>query len=955
MLKLFRINKFDQHFLFWKLFWLLIVSVSSFYFLLIFGEKILDISKELFLINPVVFVLLSVLLVLIIAGLVSFLIKPGIQLKKQEIYNQPSWIFYLYWGVIDGLLFWSLYNFIVHSNIYWWYGVWKIGLIVVLVIILSKWLNEKITKLPNLVFKSFASGAVGIDNDKLNFKVSAQNAAAGLQRLDDYINVVGLYGGLGFGKSSYARMIIESFDVKKTLYTYISLTETNEAKDFSKLFAERWMETITERYPKIDIASYLPFMQSILRESGNGVLSDILNILSTLNRGLIKTKAVIFDKFYSTKDTSNFTSPSIGKIFGNIPEIKESIWVIMVDEIERAQLDEIYRLVEIVERFKSEGRTGLPIKLLFIFCISEPQFSEYLKTFEKTDIRVFPIQTFFYTDPKSIVHRIFLPPVEPRLKQAYLMERLNKLTDKEGVNVPKEISPHTIGDPSRSFMIKHEDALGYIVGLLAICSPRVIDRTVTALDFFYGSFRDRVGGLKQNMIRFSDILTLEFIKIQYPYLIEFFKETIHFLIAQTETDHMKGYFLKKELEEKKINLTGWIEGVTNKKLDSKEEEEVLKLIGLVMYYYFDFLNKDYDTKDKFKYSGTTSYPEIMNDYLSLVSESIETGYRKFSQFYQQHQDSKSDIFLTNINSKDLVDYARFLQDMHNSPQNLNLDLVVELSRRLLSGDIKLEPMNVGDTMFDEAVYQLVFQILAVTEKEGDESSKGLQVVMKVLKDILNASVINIGAKYIILNSLANNERGSGSSIHRRLDMCFDKLLKYHEADIKGLVENVFNDAEKRYFTNKSKQVIYENEENFFYVLYQSWSGSRNEKDEIQKIRNAAKRNLIKHPDAIKLYWNRYPFKEGWRNLSDVFNDDPFFSSKEVNNGLYMPLETLIEITNESEVDDKEIMAKIAFWGGLIKDPGFQKTFELKDDFSTLRAILIKRGFLKNILEKISIN
>ena len=243
----------------------MVISTGSFYFILTIDKKILDAFNTLLYLNLHLFIGICTIFLLVFLGLIGFFIKPGVQLKKQVIHNQPSWVFYSYWGIINSLLLWSLFVFLSENREYWWNGSWKFGLILSLIIIISKWLNERIAKLPNLAFKSFASGAVGINDDKLNFKISAQNAATGLKKLDDYVNVVGLYGGLGFGKSSYARMIMESFDVKETLYTYISLTETNEAKDFSKLFAERWSETLAERYPKIDVASYLPFMQSILR------------------------------------------------------------------------------------------------------------------------------------------------------------------------------------------------------------------------------------------------------------------------------------------------------------------------------------------------------------------------------------------------------------------------------------------------------------------------------------------------------------------------------------------------------------------------------------------------------------------------------------------------------------------------------------------------------------------
>lgn len=938
-----KFDKFYRHLFVWKLFWIFSVSFTCFFFFYRYGVLVRSLVTDLFYANQFPFIALGIPALLITLGLILFFIRPGFQLKKQALNNQPSWIFYSYWGLVNGLILWSVVALITHPIKVWLSGYYLIGLVLALAIILLKLINECLYKSSKPTFRNFAAGAVGLKDDKLTFGVPAKNAASGIRNLNNYVNVVGIYGGLGFGKSSYARMIIENFDPTETLYTYISLTETNEARDFSKLFAERWLETLSERYPKLNVASYLPFMQSILRESGNGLLSDFLKIISFFNLGLIRTKAVVQDQFYGDKNI--FTSKTIGKIFGNIPEIKESLWIIMMDEIERAQFDEIYRLVEIVERFKSEGRSGLPIKLIFVFCISEPEFKEYLEAFASTDTRVRPLQTFFYADPKSVVHRIFLPPVEPAMRYKYINDLLTNIARQESVNIPQEIYPDTLGDPTFRFMVKHEDAMGYVVGILAESSPRVIARVATALEFFYGSFRDRTGGQQVNAIRFSDVVMLEFIKIRYPFLIEFFIKTIHLLVAQTERDNTEGYFIKKELEEKKIGLIGWIESITGRKLTENEKSDAEKYIGLVMHYYFDFLQRSYDTKNKIQYSGTTSYPEAMHDYLSLVHESIETGYRKYSQIYQQHKKGGSNKILYSLENKDLFGYARFLNDILDVPQDLSVGVVNELGERLVNGKIILQPMNVGDTEYDEAIYQFVFRILAVTEKDNSKETpdEGLQLVLKILEKTLSSSTINIGAKYIILNSLANNERGGGSSIHQRLETAFQKLLKYFERDIKNTIKLVFEDSEKRYFSGR--QVIYKDEENFFYTMYQSWSGSKKAKYEIDKIRNAAKRSLQQYPEAIKLYWSKYPLKEGWKDLDDVFKGDPFFSGSEVNNGLYMPLETLILITKQSHVEDKEIKKKLAFWESLVNDTRLKESFELKDDFSTLKAVLMKRGFL----------
>lgn len=865
-----------------------------------------------------------------------FLIKTSLQLNKQDLRKKQSWVFYFYWGIINTFLLFSFYCFTLNTK-HWW-----AFLLTSTIIILCKWTNEYIGEKIDLSFKDFASGAVGIDNDKLDFKNSAKNTAEGLIHLQNYVNVVGVYGGLGFGKSSYARMIIENLNKEEVLYTYISLTETNEAKDFSKLFAERWLETLSARYPKIDITSYLPFMDSILRESGSGVLSDLLKIVSAFNSGLIKTKSKFFDNFYA-KERPFYVSNRVAKLFGNITEIDEDVWVIMVDEIERAQFDEIYRLVEIIERFKNEGRSGLPTKLLFLFCISEPELSDYLDMYKPNDPRAHLLRTFFYEDPKSITHKIFLPPTETSIKQRFVLDLLNKVIDRENLDVPKEVSPHAIGDPSRSFM-NHKDAAEYTIALLREESPRVVSRITNALDFFYGAFKSRAGEIQKNAIRFNDIVTLEYIKIKYPYLVDFFVKTINILVNQDEMNNVDAYFLKKELEEKKLDLIGWIELVTNKKIPTLEKDAVLKMVGLVMYYYFDFLNKDYDTKTKDKYFGTTSYPEVMNDYLSMMAEGIETNYRTNNRIYNKHKSNPSGV-VTSLSNEDLISYTRFVFDVPSSPANILMDLIKELADRITNGKIKSEPSNVGDTSLDEAIYQLTFQIVALVEKEKDSDlpSKNIEVVFSVIKSVLSAPKLNTGVKFIMLSSFINNERGGGSSIHFRLENAFKRIMKYYESDIKILIKSVFKEAEDRYL-NGSK-ILYEHEENFFYTLYQGWSGSKDSQNEIAKIRAAAQRGLVKHHEAIKLYWNKYPAKEEWSTLQDVFDNDRFFSMNDTNNPLYMPLETLINITKKANVKDPEIQVKLKLWDTIKDDPRVKDISIIKDDTSTLKSFLIRNGFL----------
>jgi hypothetical protein len=901
---------------------------------------------------------------LIAGGITALVIKPISQIRIQAYRNRPSWVFYLFWSVILTLGCFALNSYWKDSAVVnldkFFQTDYIIYLTVIILWILLKWVIEYLfidTKLFNP--SAFASGSVGIAGDKLGFTVSAKNTADGLLKLEGYVNVVGLYGRFGFGKSSYARMVVENLDSNKVLYTYISLTETNEAKDFSKLFAERWLETLSARYPKIDITSYLPYMDSILRESGNGIVSDLLKLLSSLNRGLVQTRAKFFDTACSYKP--KYTTDKVARLFGNISDIEEGVWVVMIDELERAQFDEIYRVVEIIERFKNEGRSGLPVKLLFLFCISEPEMQEYLNKYENGDPRAHLLKTFFYSDPKSISHRIFLPPVEPDVKLKFVLGLLNEFVDREEIKVLdenkneiKNISAHLYSDPSRSY-VNHKEALEYVVATLQESSPRDVTRIRYSLDFFYAAFKDEIGEVDKNSIRFSDILAFEYIKLKFPYLIDFFSKTIFHLVNQSESRGMSTYFLKEELKSGKKDLFGWIEQVTGVTVPDRDKETVNKLIAVVGYSYFDFIKHDYERDTKYQYAGSTSYPEIMADYLTLLSDGTQTSYRKNNRIYQSHKDVNDGV-IAGLDNAELISYARFMFDVYRAPVSLNLDLILELGKRIASGTIAPDPMNIDNTALDEAIYQFVFQIVALMEKEKEAQlpSESIKQTYESLKLVLSSDKLPSNVKFLALSSLVNNERGGGSSIHGRLDFAFGKLRKYYDKELKELIKQVFDEYDNRYLSGD--KVLYDFEENFFFTIYQGWSGLGSSTKEIEQIRNAAKRNLMKYPVALKHYWRKYPAETGWKTLDDVFEADRFFSTHDTNHPLYMPLETLLEITEKANIDDEELKIKSAFWGSIKNDPRLKDvTTVVKDDDGTLRSFLIRHSFLESpVIENLAV-
>jgi hypothetical protein len=175
-----------------------------------------------------------------------------------------------------------------------------------------------------------------------------------------------------------------------------------------------------------------------------------------LNFGLSKTVAKCWDLSALKKEEGKeiFVPNSTAAMFNYISKIKEDVWIINIDEIERAQLDEIYRVIEVIERFKHEGRFGLPVKLVFLLCVSGSDLQkrlEHLKGFgnEKSQL----IEDFFFNNPKSRDCNLFLPFVSRELKEKFVVESLEKVLGKKELGLIKNPNS-TNSNPLKNFFKK---------------------------------------------------------------------------------------------------------------------------------------------------------------------------------------------------------------------------------------------------------------------------------------------------------------------------------------------------------------------------------------------------------------------------------------------------------------------------------------------------------------------
>jgi len=712
-------------------------------------------------------------------------------------------------------------------------------------------------------------------------------------------------------------MIIEAVGAEKSLYSYISLTETNATNDFSKLFAERWFETLNERYPTINIAPHVASLESILRESTNhsALVSAISQILVKLNFGLSKTVAKCWDLNALKKEEGKkiFVPSSTAAMFNHIPEIKEDVWIINIDEIERAQLDEIYRVIEVIERFKHEGRFGLPVKIVFLLCVSGSDLQkrlESLKSNEKSQL----IADFFFNNPKSRDCNLFLPLIPTKIKKRFVQESLNKIlarfdlkevAEPDYYNEETSLSEIIDSDNYISHFRDETNALSWIINNLSSESPRMIVKVCQELEFFYYSFRDLEGKYAANQLAICDAICLSLIKMKYPFLIEVFKynesHESYLLLEEKDTP-------KKRLE---IIINDTFEDSVSARIAIDQIDKFINLVGISSYRICKKLN-DKNPLEGIYYSRRTSNSSTMIDVLNLhLSKSSDASQEIYEDASQEIYESDNHReALRKTSNPNLLKYSYDLAKTAGSSWDKHLDVAKELFERLEIGTTKNKKFILIPSILSSnsdnntASYRFLFAISYAIEKglnyaEKEMSKKASTEIWECIRKFLESDKITIDDKYIFLSGFTNNSRAT-SSTGKRLTGLFKDIVETINNGVserRKLIEIVFEDANRRYFSgNKS---IYENEENFAHVLFQSWRGKKDATENIDAIRKAAARGIEKYPQAVDYHW---------KITIERFDDNLVSTSKEFE--IFAPeqlkkiTEDAIELTDDQSLKEK---------------------------------------------------
>ena len=630
----------------------------------------------------------------------------------------------------------------------------------------------------------------------------------------------------------------------------------------------------------------------------------------------------------------------MGKIFGGIPLITEDIFVVVFDEIERAKLDEVYRLVEIIERFKNEGRTGLPVRLVFFVCLDPDEFENVLHR-QADDPNAILLEGFFFNDPKSFTDRIFLPPHSMEAKNTYLLTKSEELVKRYQLkNLPAKLDPFIVNSPAREdeFEESQQKALGNMLDILSGTSPRVLNRALNSVQRTYASLARGLGPERLEKIRLADLLAMEYIKIRFPYLFQFFAETNGILkasigIGQTNAG-WGAYFIHSKLRDRGIkDIFEWIKDVTGKEIDKNDKSVATRLLSLVYDYGIRWIEADqnYDNITgvavEMIYEDACSLSSSINMHNYLVLYEFEKDIPTFRQvrtLYKEHKQKA--LNLQEIENILLLQYARFLYDVSPkipTPIEMHIDLLKELTRRVIATTYNQEKYALMDSARTDATYRVIFETLTLIEYAEQKTQKKKQteyykIAWDNLKEIFVSSAVSSDIKLQILDSFVNTEKGSGSSIHRRLVHSFKILQTLYAEEMKEVLQHVFDEIDERYISKGED--IYAKEESPIFVIFQNWSTNQNNFEEIEKIRSIGRKHIYKHPDAIKrYYWDNFPIYDDsnpWDGYEDVLNTH--------------------SLAFDTNLNGDEVKNNKAFQ---------EKINTLKSNDVTLRSLLTEQGFL----------
>lgn len=849
-------------------------------------------------------ILLSFLMILLPFGVLFYK-----EFKKENIWCVYSWAYY-FLGLLAFIPISCYFCYKIHFNFRVNFDLFLIVwlLLCVCLLRLIRWRASKIDFSADWLF---ASDSASKKEDKFDFKISAESVADKIIDDDSMLKVYLLDGSQGHGKSSYSRMIVESLgEPKDVLYTYVSLTETNEENDLAKLFEERWDKTLAERYPKINSGCFDGLADIIRIPETRFSLKDLFAIFKPIDFPVNKTRAIEIE---GRSSKSKYCSAKNSRLFRCVSKIYEKVWVIVFDEVDRALPREIYRLIEIIERFKYLENGCFPVKLRFIICASREKLKELLEGVEDTNDKPLAglIRDFF--DLKNPDTVFSLPIVSFERRRQFVRENLKNIykNGEEQEIYAKTADYIEIVDTTREWL-KPVESLQFTINLLANESPRVARKCINSAFFRSKLFLER--------IRFSDLVLMEYIRTKYSFLFDFMGETIKELFSMSEGNILKMNFRDRQRLKHQISsasgglgssnnpkdmLNDWIKEVCPS-VKEQDLDSAIQVFSAVSFCYIEYCVNNFQ---RYFSENSLSYKWNLDRYLKLSAARNEE-YERFDILYSKHKGVVGDIFKELSSSDDLIRYALAVCRIEDVPARVLLETAKELWHRLKLKKIKFVRHDYsGASLRKDAIARiplLLYLILKGKWKDADNSD--VKEATELFIEVLHSPDVEIGLKIGLLEYI-----WSAKDVHERpfaLEMTvlfYQHLLNTQYSDkIKDAYRYVFKEFDKKYLDDKNN--IYELEENAFYVLFHAWSGRVDEK-EINKIHAVAQKGIDANPEAIQQLWKLLTDENGGRPLSGQHILHP--NSNRVS--LYIHLDKLIEITKIVMKDDRELLQKVAYY------------------------------------------
>ncbi|WP_412732155.1 P-loop NTPase fold protein [Minisyncoccus archaeiphilus] len=565
--------------------------------------------------------------------------------QVQRLREKKSYVYYILNGLLYSIAFSA--GFFLSTVCGWGIGCFILFIInIFLLLFLVGYYNS----IKSRIDFSWYYGPDVVQDEKkdfLGFKNSAALLAEEIRLISQAVEVICLCGSAGAGKSSYLAMTLENLDKNKFLYTYISLSETNEEHDFAKLFNKRWFNTISERYPKVDVNFLMPILDSVFRDFNGGILSRLFSVVNDSNSPII--------------NTSKVDSKTLCK-FGGIDTFEEGHWIIVIDELERSKPEEMYRVVETIERFK-HMKGVLPINLIFILPFSSDKLNIMEERF-LDNVLVYQVNNFL-SDNKTVTRRKVVPLGNEKDKESYICSELTRIFGK---------TIKIVSLRENDQLLSENDKMAYIVNLLMFENPRFIKKCLINIE------REK-NNLHPGMTSYSpsEMVTLGYIltSSNYLFIFDFLKENL--------SNVVKDYRGIKVDRPKRI-IEEWIKSVYDKKW--KEDDFVtcatlIKLVSSSFDYYSRSIKYDVVIMDK-----TLASPEnLMNYFAGTNNESY------YSEELLLFHEMKSNLKLpSNLTDEKFVKFIDFLLYKITSSYN---DIVIwsEFKKRLILGKNQKELCN----------------------------------------------------------------------------------------------------------------------------------------------------------------------------------------------------------------------------------------------------------------------